>query len=71
MNTQEILNTILVIGFLIITGCTVLLTYYFIKTLRSIKTLEEFLEDKIHMKALAVIPPLLIGIINKIFKKRG
>lgn len=78
MNTQEILNIVLIICLLAVTGAIVATAYFFIKALNTVTTLAESLEetnqavkDKIQMKALAVIPPLLIGIISKIFKKRG
>ncbi len=78
MGTQEILNIILVIGFLIIVGCAAFVTYFLIKTLKAVTALAESLEEtnqsikeKIQMKVLTVIPPLLVGIISRIFKKRG
>ncbi|OGE64299.1 hypothetical protein A3I48_03670 [Candidatus Daviesbacteria bacterium RIFCSPLOWO2_02_FULL_36_7] len=78
MSTQEIVNIILVIGFLIIVSCVAFATYFLIKALKTVTTLAESLEEinqsikeKIQMKALAVIPPLLVGLISRIFKKRG
>lgn len=79
MNTQEILNTLLVLGFLVITACVVFVTYYFIQALKSITQLADDLnettqsiKDKVQMKALAAIPALLVTLVSKVIRrKRG
>lgn len=77
MNTQEILNALLVTGLLIITACIVLVTYFLIKTLKSIINITESLQEttdnikeKLKIRFLAVIPALLVALIGK-FLKRG
>lgn len=76
MSTQEILNTLLVVGFLIITVCVALATYFFIKTLRSIINLTESLAEtteniksKLQMRLLTAIPALLVAIVGRILKR--
>ena len=79
MSTQDILNLVLAIFLLVITTCTVLLTYYLIQALKAISALADNLEDttqsikdKIQMKALSAIPALLVTLASKIIKrKRG
>lgn len=71
MNTQEILNIVLIIFLLVVTGVIIAISYFLIKALRSITTLTDYLGEKIQMKALSIIPPLLVGIFSRIFKKRG
>ena len=74
---QDFLNIILAIGFLVITACTVYVSYYLVKALKSITSLSDSLEDatqgikdKIQLKALAAIPALLVAIAGKIIKKK-
>ena len=74
---QDFLNIILAVGFLIITVCIVYVSYYLVKTLKSITGLSDSLEDttrgirdKIQMRALAAIPALLVAIAGKIIKKK-
>lgn len=78
VNTQDILNVFLIIGIIVITGCILFSTFYFIQALRSIIQLAEDLNDatqsiknKIQMKALATIPALLITLVSKVLKRRG
>lgn len=68
---------ILIIGFLIITACTVYMTYYLVQALKSITNLSNSWEDvtenikeKIQMKALAAIPALLVALVTRILRKR-
>lgn len=76
MSTQDVLNLLLVLGFLIITGCTVLITFFLVKTLKSISELANSLQNttqnikgKLQMGALSFIPGLLIAIIGRILKR--
>lgn len=76
MSAQETLNTLLVIGFLIITICVVFVTYFFVKALKSIINLTESLEEttenirgKLQMRFLAVIPAILVALVSKLIKK--
>ncbi len=80
MNTsQDFLNLVLAIGFLMITICLVFVAFYLVQALKSVTRLSDSLEDtaqgvkeKLQMKALAVIPALLVAIIGRIIKnKRG
>lgn len=78
MNTQDLLNILLVVGFLIIVVCIIFVTFYLVLALKSIAKLSESLEDtaqevknKLQMRALAVIPPLVIGLVSRIFKRGG
>lgn len=77
MSTQETMNTLLVVGFLVITACIVLTTYYLVKALKSVINLTESLEEttenikgKLQMKFLAVIPALLVALAGKLIKRR-
>ena len=76
MNTQEILNTLLIIGFFVITVCIVFITYYLVKTLKSIINLTESLEEatdnikqKLQMRFLAAIPAILVALAGRLFKR--
>lgn len=80
MNTsQDFLNLMLAIGFLIITICLVIVALYLVQALKSVTRLSDSLEDtaqgvkeKLQMKALAVIPALLVAIVGRLIKnKRG
>ncbi|MDO8489163.1 MAG: hypothetical protein Q7S42_03525 [Candidatus Omnitrophota bacterium] len=67
-NVQSVLTILLAIELFVITACIAVVSYFLIKTLKSIShTAESF--GKI--KALIPIPALLIAILSKIFKKRG
>lgn len=68
---QETLNIILAAGFFIIVICTLLITYYLIKALRSITFLSDFFREKVKMNILGLIPAILIGLVGRFFKKRG
>lgn len=76
-STQVVLNTLLVVGFLVITVCIVYITYYLVKALKSITDLVDSLIDttqniknKIQLKALAAIPALLVTLVGKVIKKK-
>jgi len=76
MNTQEILNTLLIIGFFVITVCIVFITYYLVKTLKSIINLTESLEEatdnikqKLQMRFLAAVPAILVALAGRLFKR--
>ncbi|MDP3758517.1 MAG: hypothetical protein Q8Q86_02260 [Candidatus Daviesbacteria bacterium] len=71
------MNTLLVVGFLVITACIVLTTYYLVKALKSVINLTESLEEttenikgKLQMKFLAAIPALLVALAGKLIKRR-
>lgn len=77
MESQDILNVFLILGFLIITACFVFATFYFIQALKSVTNLADDLDDltqniksKIQLKALSAIPALLIALVSKVIKKR-
>lgn len=77
-STQVVLNTLLVVGFLVITVCIVYITYYLVKALKSITDLVDSLIDttqniknKIQLKALVTVPALIIALVSKILRKRG
>lgn len=78
MNSQEILNTLLIIGLVIITSCVLYITYYFVRALKTIINLTDNLEEaaqnirgRLGIKALAYVPAVLIALISRFFKKRG
>ncbi len=74
--TQDVLNILVAIGFLVITVCAVYITYYLVQALKSVINLTDSLgettqniKDKIQMKALTVIPSLVVALIGRILKK--
>lgn len=76
MSSQDILNVVLIIGILVFVGAISLIAFFLIKALKAITNLAESLEDttqnikeKLQLKALAVIPPILIGLVSRIFKR--
>lgn len=76
MSTQETLNTLLAIGFVVITACIVFVTYFLVKALKSIINLTESLEktsdnikEKLQLRFLAVIPALLVALVGRLIKK--
>ena len=76
MNIQETLTALLVAGFLIISVCFIFITYYLVKTLRSVINLTDSLgettqniKDKIQMKVLTIIPALVVALIGRILKR--
>ncbi len=78
MSSQEIIGTILAVGFLIIALCFAFITFYLIKALKSLSTLAESLQNtsenirgKIQNRFMLAIPALLITLIGRILKKRG
>lgn len=78
INTQDILNILLGIGVLIVAVCIIFTTYFLVRALKSITNLTDSLEStaqdiksKLQMRVLLTIPALLIGLVNKIFRKRG
>lgn len=72
MNTQDILNLVLIITLLVITTCIVFVTLFFIKALKAIEDTTQSIKDKIQMKALAALPALVIGLLGRVIKrKRG
>ncbi len=77
VTNQEVLNTLFVIGFLIVTVCIVFVTYFLVKALKSIinltKSLEETTENikgKLQLKVLSFLPALLIAFLSRIIKRR-
>ena len=81
MSSGELLNTILVLALLIITGSVVYVSFYLIKALRSftklVDNLEETAEDiklirnQLKVKALTTLVAVLAGRYRRIFNKRG
>lgn len=76
--TQDLLNILVGIGFLTIAVCAVFVTYFLVRALKSVTTLTDSLENttqeiknKLQIRALLAVPALMIGLINKILKKRG
>lgn len=76
MNTQDLLNIILVIGFLVIVSCIVFITYSLVQALRSISKMADSLDqtaqnfrEKVQLKALSALPPLLLALVSRIFKR--
>lgn len=74
--SQDILNTFIVIGFLVITVCIVFITYFLVRALKAIANLADSLEntsqnirERLQTRALSVIPALLIALVNRIFKR--
>ncbi len=73
---QQMLYTFLIIALLIVTTCIVFITYYMIQALKSITTLAENLietteglKNKVGLKALAAIPPILVALVGKIIRR--
>jgi hypothetical protein len=56
------------LGFIVIVGCLVYITYYFASCLKSAKIL---LDNINSLKTLTLIPKLIYSVVNKIIKKRG
>lgn len=76
MSSQDILNIVLIIFLLTAAGAIIAVTLFLVKALKSITILAASLDDtaqsvkeKLQMKALAALPPLLIGIVSRIFKR--
>lgn len=77
MTTQELLNIILAVGFAVIVGCILYTTYYFVQALKSVTNLIDSLEkttenikNRLGMKALALVPGIIVALVSRIFKKR-
>ena len=77
VSTPETQNTLIVVGFLIITACTLYITYYLVKALKSITNLADSLvnttqdiKNKIQMRTLIAIPALLVALVSKILRRR-
>lgn len=77
MTTQEIVSIILAVGFLIIVACIILVTFYFIKVLKSAADIANSVQDttqnikeKLQTRAWTIIPALLLAIIRGIIKRR-
>lgn len=76
MITQESLNILLLIGFLVAVACIVFVTYYLVKALKSIINLTESLAEtsdnikqKLQMRFLAAIPALIVALAGKLIKR--
>ncbi len=76
VNTQDILNTFLILAIIIVTGCVVFMTYFFIQASKSVLNLADHLidttngfRDKVGLKVLAAIPAILVSLIGRIIKK--
>lgn len=77
VTTQEILNTLLIVGFLIITICIAFVSFFLVKALKAIINLTQSLEEtsdnikqKLQMRFLTAIPAILVALIGR-FLKRG
>ncbi len=76
MNIQETLTALVVAGFLVISICFIFITYYLVKTLKSVINLTDSLgettqniKEKIQMKVLTIIPALVVALIGRILKR--
>lgn len=76
MIDQQLIYTLLIIALIIVTSCVVLITYYMIQALKSITVLAENLietteglTNKVGLKALAAIPPILVALVGKIIRR--
>lgn len=76
MSTQDLLNIILIIGFLIIVACISFITYFLVQALKTIAKLADSLEntsenikEKLQMRALTALPALLIALVGRFLKK--
>lgn len=77
MTTQELLNIILAIGFLVVVGCILYVTYYLVRALKSVINLTDSLEEtteniknRLGMKVLTLVPGIILALVSRIFKKR-
>jgi len=77
VESRDILNAFLILGFLIITACTLYVSFYFVQALKSVTKLADDLldltqniKDKVAMKALTAIPALLVALVGKVIQKR-
>lgn len=77
MNTQDVFYTILIIGIITFVVCVIFTTYYFIKVLKSITNLLSDVEEAaqnvkngLKIKALAVIPAIILALAGKLINKR-
>lgn len=76
MIDQQLIYTLLIIALIIVTSCVVLITYYMIQALKSVTVLAENLietteglTNKVGLKALAAIPPILVALVGKIIRR--
>lgn len=65
---QDFLTILLAVELFVITACIVLVTYFFIKALKSFAHLAESFGK---IKTFIPLPALLVAIVSRIFKKRG
>lgn len=70
------MNVFLIVGALVITGCIVAVTYFLIQALKAVTRLAERLKestedlkDKMGFKVLAAVPPILVTLISRFFKR--
>jgi hypothetical protein len=77
MNIQDILSIFLILGIITVTVCFVALTFFFIQALKAVQNLADHLidttaglKDKIGLKALAAVPPILVTILGRFLKRR-
>lgn len=77
METQNLLNTILMFFLLIVTICIAFVSYFFVQALKAITRMADNIEQttddiksKLQMKALAAIPALLISLATKVIRRR-
>lgn len=74
---SDALNFLLILGFLIITVCIVLVTFFLVKALKSIARLADALgnasenfRNSLQIKALSSIPAIILALISKLLRRR-
>lgn len=77
MEIRDLASLSLVLGILIITSCVVYISYFLVRTLKSITHLADDLDEaaqniknKTQLKALVAIPALLATLVSKVIKIR-
>lgn len=77
MNTQDVLNVLLIIVVSIVLISVVAVTYFLIKALKAVTKLANSLEnttqsikEKMTFRVLAALPAILVGLIGRIIGRR-
>lgn len=77
VTSSDVLNFLLILGFLIITICIVLATFFLVKALKSIARLTDNLENtsenfknSLQIKALSSIPAIILALISRLLRRR-
>lgn len=78
VDSQDLLNILLILGLLVITSCILYITYYFVKALKTFINLADNLEEvtqnirgRLTLRALTALPAILIALAGKFIRKRG